>query len=158
VKRAPSDRPGRGGWHWLTDDVPAVITEAFEQAIRRDPDRRRIWVVLVDGIRHQIQTIKAEADRRQVNIAIVVDFIHVLEYVWKAAWSSFTPGDAAAGIRRRATTYGYTGHERHGADLKEHQRVHESPLPAPPSGLHPGRLIGSLQRNCSLLRNIFRVV
>ena len=27
---------------------------------------------------------------------IVCDFIHVLEYLWKAAWSFFEPGDPAA--------------------------------------------------------------
>ena len=68
---------------------------------------------------------------------IVCDFIHVLEYLWKAAWSFFETGDpdaeewvagqamkildgkaaaVAAGIHRRATTYGYTGAEREGAD------------------------------------------
>jgi hypothetical protein len=56
--------------------------------------------------------------------------VHVLEYLWKAAWSFFETGDpgaeewvagqaikilegkarqVAAGIRRRATTYGYAG-------------------------------------------------
>jgi hypothetical protein len=61
----------------------------------------------------------------------------VLEYLWKAAWSFFETGDAdaevwvadqarkildgkaahvAAGIRRRATTYGYSSTERTGAD------------------------------------------
>ena len=69
--------------------------------------------------------IEAEAARRNVKVTIVIDFIHVLEYVWKAAWSFFHTGDTdaegwvagqatkilqgkarqvAAGIRRRATT------------------------------------------------------
>jgi hypothetical protein len=67
----------------------------------------------------------------------VCDFIHVLEYLRKAAWSFFETGDADAeewvadqarkilhgkaaqvadGIRRRATTYGYSATERAGAD------------------------------------------
>jgi hypothetical protein len=71
-----------------------------------------------------------------VNVTVLIDLIHVLEYLWKAAWSFFEPGDpdaetwvaaqatrilegkaaqAAAGIRRRATTYGYSATERDGA-------------------------------------------
>lgn len=144
ISRTGGDPPARGPVaedKWLTasvtDDVPAVIAAAFEEAQRRDPGYDRTWVVLVDGNRHQIEQVQAEAARRQVNITIVVDFIHVLEYVWKAAWSFFEPGDpaaedwvaaqatkilqgkarqVAAGIRRRATTYGYTDRERSGAD------------------------------------------
>ncbi len=61
----------------------------------------------------------------------------IIQYCWKAAWSFFDKGEAAAeewvadqarkilhgkasqvaaGIRRRATTYGYSGAERAGAD------------------------------------------
>ncbi|MGH3784172.1 MAG: hypothetical protein ACRDRO_27020 [Pseudonocardiaceae bacterium] len=67
----------------------------------------------------------------------MLDFIHVLEYLWKAAWSFFYPGDpdaeawvadqatkilegngaaVAAGIRRRATRLDYSPSERKGAD------------------------------------------
>ena len=63
--------------------------------------------------------------------------MHVLEYAWKAAWSFFEKGDpdaeawvavqavkilqgkaaqVAAGICRRATTFGYSAAEREGAD------------------------------------------
>jgi hypothetical protein len=151
--RAPSDvisRPGqprtptpsphaRGKWLTasITDDIPTVIATAFDEAQRRDPDHRRRWVALVDGNTAQIEAIQAEATRRQVNLAIVLDFIHVLEYLWKAAWSFFHPGDpdaeawvadqatkilegktatVAAGIRRRATRFGYSPSERKGAD------------------------------------------
>ncbi len=68
---------------------------------------------------------------------MICDFVHVLEYAWKAAWSFFDKGDpdaetwvagqavkilegkaaqVAAGIRRRATTFGYSPAEREGAD------------------------------------------
>jgi hypothetical protein len=43
-------------------------------------------VALVDGNAHQIDRIRAEADARDVPVTIVVDFVHVIEYVWKAAW------------------------------------------------------------------------
>jgi hypothetical protein len=151
--RAPSDvisRPGqprtttpgphaRGKWlsASITDDIPTVIAAAFDEAQRRDPDHRRPWIALVDGNTTQIDAIQAEAARRQASVAIVLDFIHVLEYLWKAAWSFFYPGDpdaetwvadqatkilegkattVAAGIRRRATRFGYSPSERKGAD------------------------------------------
>jgi hypothetical protein len=121
----------------VTDDIPAVISSAFDEAERRDLGHQREWVVLIDGNNTQIEAVTAEAARRGVTITIVIDLIHVLEYLWKAAWSFFDKGEpaaeewvagqarkilhgkarqVAAGIRRRVTTYGYSGPERAGAD------------------------------------------
>ena len=69
----------------VTEDAAQVVGRVFEEGERRDPEHRRAWVVLVDGNNHQIDLIKAEARSRQVEVAVVVDFIHVLEYLWKAA-------------------------------------------------------------------------
>jgi hypothetical protein len=113
---------------WLTasvvDDAAQVVAGIFNEAERRDPDHQRNWVALVDGNNHQIDRIQAEASTRGVDVPIVVDLIHVLEYVWGAAWCFFTEGDpdaetwvrqrvlailhggavqVAAGIRRRAS-------------------------------------------------------
>jgi hypothetical protein len=101
-----------------------VIHSAFEEATRRDPQHQREWVVLVDGSLQQLEAMKAAAKKNKVSLTIVLDFIHVLEYLWKAAHCFFTPGDkeaepwvmqralrllqgkvsnVAAGIRRSAT-------------------------------------------------------
>jgi hypothetical protein len=53
-------------------------------------------VVLVDGAEHQLGLIRAEAARRGVTVHIVIDLIHVLEYIWKAAWSLHPAADPAA--------------------------------------------------------------
>jgi hypothetical protein len=53
-------------------------------------------VVLVDGAEHQLDLIRAEAARRGVTIHVVIDLIHVLEYIWKAAWCLHPAGDPAA--------------------------------------------------------------
>ena len=70
---------------WLAGSVeldPAeVIAAAFGQAEARDPQHRRTWVVLVDGAEHQLDLIRAEAARRGVTISIVIDLVHVLEYL-----------------------------------------------------------------------------
>jgi hypothetical protein len=120
----------------VTDDIPAVIAAGFGEAGRRDPGHERTRVVLVDGNNSQIEAITAEAARRGVTVTILIDFVHVLEYLWKAAWSFFETGDpdaeewiagqatkilqgkaaqVAAGIRRRATRFGYSADERAGA-------------------------------------------
>ena len=139
-QQPPAPGPDTAG-KWLaasvTDDIPAVIAAGFDEAGRRDPAHERTWIALVDGNRQQIDAITAEAARRGVTVTILIDFIHVAEYIWKAAWSFFEPGDpdaeewtarkltailegnasqVAAGIRRRATTYGYSPAERAGAD------------------------------------------
>ena len=49
--------------------------------------------MLVDGAEHQLDLIRAEAARSGVTISILIDLIHVLEYIWKAAWSLHAAGD-----------------------------------------------------------------
>ena len=126
---------------WLTgslvNDIPQMVTAGFDEAQRRDSAHARSWLVLVDGNRTQIDAVGAEAARRGVRVTILIDIIHVLEYLWGAAWSLFDKGEqaaeewvtaqarkildgrarqVAAGIRRRATRFGYTTRERKGAD------------------------------------------
>jgi len=85
---------------WLTasvvEDAATVVSDIFDEACRRDPDQQRQWVALVDGNNHQIDRIKTEARKRKLRVTIVVDLIHVLEYLWAAAWCFFDEGDPAA--------------------------------------------------------------
>ena len=94
-------RPGpKALAEWLAGSVrkdPAeVIAAAFGEAEARDPGHLRTWVVLVDGAEHQLDLIQAEAGRRNAGIHVVIDLVHVLEYIWKAAWSFHDAGDPAA--------------------------------------------------------------
>jgi hypothetical protein len=97
--RALRPRP-KASAKWLAGSVehdPAdMIKAAFDQAEARDRQHQRTWVVLVDGAEHQLDLIRAEAARRAVTIHIVIDLIHVLEYIWKAAWSLHPAADPAA--------------------------------------------------------------
>ncbi|WP_435835085.1 ISKra4 family transposase [Streptomyces antibioticus] len=98
---APERRQGpKARSKWLcgsvTDTAAQVVSAVFDQAEHRDPGHRRPWVVLVDGARHQIDLIKAEALQRGVDVRIIVDLIHVLEYLWRAAWCLHEAGDASA--------------------------------------------------------------
>ena len=72
-------------WASLEADPKQVIDEAFEEGLRRDPERRRRWAVLVDGNRDQLRLVKRAAKKAGVESRIVLDLIHVLEYFWKAA-------------------------------------------------------------------------
>src|SRR6266571_262606 len=126
---------------WLAGSVehdPAdVIAAAFDQAEARDPQHHRTWVVLVDGAEHQLDLIRSQAQRRGATIHIVIDLIHVLEYIWKAAWCLHAAGDpaaedwvavkalavlagdsarAAAEISAEADAAGLTGTQRTGTD------------------------------------------
>jgi hypothetical protein len=82
-------------WASVERDAEDVIDELFEEALRREPQNDRQWVVLVDGEPPQLARIQAAARRHAVSVTIVIDFIHVLEYLWGAA-RGFYPGDAQA--------------------------------------------------------------
>jgi hypothetical protein len=101
--RAPGQAPPAGPEavnRWYTAQITAsraeTIAAVFDQAERRDPGHARTWIALVDGDRHQIEVICAEAAARGVSVTILVDFIHVLEYLWKAAWCFHPSQDPAA--------------------------------------------------------------
>jgi hypothetical protein len=85
------DRPrlprpvGKRVWASVVRDIPTVVAEVFDEAERRDPQFAHAWVVLLDGDPDQVNAVKREAKRRKVNVHIVLDLIHVTEYLWKAA-------------------------------------------------------------------------
>jgi len=76
-------------WASIEKHPRKVIRQAFEEALARDPDRRRRWVVLVDGEPKQLKAVKAEAKRIGAEVTIVIDIVHVLEYLWLAARALF---------------------------------------------------------------------
>jgi hypothetical protein len=101
MTREPGE-PARGPRavnRWYTCDITASRAETIatlsDQAGRRDPGHARPWIALVDGDNHQIEVFRAEAARRDITITIMIDFIHVLEYLRKAAWCFHPPRDPA---------------------------------------------------------------
>jgi hypothetical protein len=93
---------------WLTASIAAdaadVVAAAFAEASRRDPDRQQTWIALADGNKDQIRWIKAQAAARGTGITIIIDLIHVLEYLQDAAWCFFPEASPEAGpwVRGRA--------------------------------------------------------
>ena len=82
---------------WASVSTPAegVLDELFEDALARHAARARRWVALVDGNETQLGTILALAEHHQVEITVVVDVIHVLEYLWKAGTAFKAEGSQA---------------------------------------------------------------
>jgi hypothetical protein len=72
-------------WASIEHHSRGVIKAAFEEALKRDPTQSRHWVVVVDGGEQQLLDILDIARSFQARITLVLDFIHVLEYLWKAA-------------------------------------------------------------------------
>jgi hypothetical protein len=87
----------------LIHDPGDVITEAFTQAEDRDRGHLRPWLVLVDGAHYQLGLIEAEARRRKATIHILIDFVHVAEYLWTAAHAFHPVGSVEAETFAAAT-------------------------------------------------------
>ena len=148
---APPAPKARGKWVTasVVEDAAEVVARLFDEAERRDPHHHRQWLVLVDGNNHQLDLLRAEARWHQVDVPILVDFVHVLEYLWKAAWSLHDEGDpgaeawvrdkalavlrgeasqVAGAMRRSATRRGLSAAQRQGvdscADYLLHKREH----------------------------------
>lgn len=125
-------------WASVEREVEDVIDEAFRHARSLDPHLERQWIVLVDGNNDQIRLIRAAIRRHQVSVVMLCDVIHILEYLWKAAYCFHKDGSeeaqcwvtkrlralltghdssqVAAGMRRSATIRKLTGKKREAVD------------------------------------------
>lgn len=102
-------------WASVEKDCRIVVREAFAEALKHDPEHKRRWVVLVDGAPAQLLAVKAEAKRASVKVTILLDIIHVIEYLWQAANALFGPNNRKredwVGDRLLALLSGRTGGE-----------------------------------------------
>lgn len=71
-------------WASIEKTPEQVITEAFAEAYHRDPNHEKHWVALVDGNNTQIRILRRMARKKGVDLTIIVDVIHVIEYLWDA--------------------------------------------------------------------------
>ena len=120
-------------WASLRQTPAEVIEEMFAEAERRDPKHERRWLVLVDGQEAQQREVEAAIARHRADVVVIQDFVHVLEYLWKAAYCFHADGtqeaetwvlerayallqgkvsDVAAGMRRSATRQGISQEAR----------------------------------------------
>jgi hypothetical protein len=120
-------------WASLEHSPEDVMTAMFDEAASRDPTGQKRWVAVVDGNLPQLTWLQQVAQQRHRAVPIVVDFIHVAQYVWDAARAFFTKDPArqdrwvrshlleilrgkasvvAGGIRRSATRRGMATADR----------------------------------------------
>jgi hypothetical protein len=93
----PRPRPqNKRVWASVVEDARTVIHDAFTEATIRDPDLERQWIVLVDGNKDQIRYVRQAAARIGQPVSLILDIVHAIEYVWKAAWALYSKGDRAA--------------------------------------------------------------
>jgi hypothetical protein len=102
LRLVPSNPPpaptpvGQKLWASLEQPMKAVIEATFAEGRRRDPDQRAAWIAFVDGDPTQIDDIKKPANAYGVSVVMILDIIHVLEYLWKAAKAQVDPEDSTA--------------------------------------------------------------
>ena len=126
-------------WASIEREASAVVDEAVQEALRRDPERTRPWAMLIDGAEQQLRNVKSSLKKHGVtHTVLILDFIHVLEYLWKAAHSFYAEGsdeaekwvleralkilkgqasNVAAGIRQSATKRKLSKQKRAAADV-----------------------------------------
>ena len=99
------DRPraeNKRVWASVEQEPGEVIQAMFDEALRRDPEKKRPWAVLLDGAEKQLDLVLGFVLRHRPDA--ILDFIHVLEYLWKAAYSFHAVGskEAEEWVARRA--------------------------------------------------------
>ncbi len=91
-------------WASVSRPAVAVTEELFAEAETRLAGEKREIVILVDGDERQLNRIKSQIGKSQIAPTIIVDFIHVLEYLWKAAYCFHAEGsqEAEAWVQHKA--------------------------------------------------------
>jgi hypothetical protein len=140
VKEAYPKRPQpeqKRVWASIEHSAEEVITAAFDEAFRRDKNQEKIWAILIDGNPIQLDIIEEKVKKLGIKPFIILDLIHVLGYLWKAAFAFTEEGSkeaeswvtqrllallqgnsqhVAAGMRRSATLRGLSKKEREPVD------------------------------------------
>ena len=149
---APAERPrpeNKRVWASLVKEPEDVMAEGFAEALKRDPRHLKTWVAVVDGNKDQLRSLRKLAKRNRADLVIILDFIHVCEYVWKASlvfhgedeptreeWVRERllrilcghASDVAAGMRRSATLCGLSRTTRKPVDTCANYLLNYSPL------------------------------
>ena len=71
-------------WASIEKEPVQVIEEALLEAGNRDPTKEKTWVALVDGNKNQLSILENLNKKQSLGLTIIVDIIHVIEYLWTA--------------------------------------------------------------------------
>jgi hypothetical protein len=135
-------------WASIEKTPEEVIEKMLQEACYRDPLKEKTWVALVDGNKSQIRILRRIAKKNGLNLTIIVDLIHVIEYLWDAGrvfhpasgpelenWVKYRllevlrgkAGLVAGGMRRSATRRALTSTAREPVDICARYLLNHSP-------------------------------
>ena len=83
-------------WASVEKSVETIVKEMFMEGLHHDSQKQKQWVALVDGNKTQIRLLKRQSKKMNIKLTIIVDIIHVLEYLWKAAYVFYPEGSKDA--------------------------------------------------------------
>ena len=93
VQKEPASRShDKRVWASLSRPKEAVITELAEEMAVRDPRGKKTRVVVTDGERALQRLVMKQTG----GVLLVLDFLHVLEYLWKSAHAFYREGSREA--------------------------------------------------------------
>jgi hypothetical protein len=98
--QSPPKPENKRVWASLVKGKAAVVDEVVAEAHRRDPDARLTLVALTDGER-ALQILVSQ----KLNVILILDLLHVMEKVWKAAHVFHPEGTPDAEIYARLMTH-----------------------------------------------------
>jgi hypothetical protein len=134
-------------WASLEKSSEEVTKEIFEEALQRDPGKEKKWVCLIDGDPKQCKRVRKIAKKLKIKLTIIMDIIHVIEYLWKAARVFYDENDSnaeiwvndrlfeilkgkagyvAGGIRRSATLRKLSIEDRKAVDISANYLIKKS--------------------------------
>lgn len=135
-------------WASIEKTPEEVIEESLAEARYRDPADEKTWVALVDGNKSQIHILRRIAKKNDLDLTIIVDLIHVIEYLWDAgrafhpasgpeleSWVEYRlleilrgkAGLVAGGMRRSATRRALSPKAREPVDICARYLLNHSP-------------------------------
>ena len=141
-------------WAGIKKPAKEVIEEVFEEVVHRHQGRKTMLCILIDGNLPQLNNMNHFIKENNIETIIIIDIIHVIEYLWDAAWCFFEKGNreaerwvnekilevlkgncsrVAASIRRLATIKSLSKKKRKNVDIcanyllkyKKHMRYNE---------------------------------
>ncbi len=136
-------------WASLEKTPKEVIEKVFQEARYRDPAHEKNWVALVDGNKTQLRILRRMAREKGLDLTIIVDVIHVIEYLWDAGRAFYPEAGSeleswvrvrlleilwgkgsfvAGGMRRSATRRSLVSAERKPVDACAHYLLTYAPF------------------------------
>ena len=100
-QKKPRSRPEhKRVWASIEKGKDAVIQEMVAEMDARDPEGAKLRVAVTDGER----ALQTRVKKSMPGIVLILDLLHALEYVWKAAYAFHAEGsdEATEWVRKRA--------------------------------------------------------